>query len=101
MEGIDQKLLDHCRFTSMDCPKGSVYLGRPWRNFAQTVLIHCELGEHVHPQGFHDWKKAEAHSAIFYGEYQNFGQGADRTKRADFARQLEEKEAKRILSIFA
>lgn len=93
-------VFENCRFTNVDCPKGSVYLGRPWRNFAQTVLIRCELGEHVHPQGFHDWKKAEARETIHYGECQNFGPGADASGRADFVRRIKEQEAERLLALF-
>ena len=89
-----------CRFTSEDCPKGSVYLGRPWREFAQTVLIRCELGEHIHPQGFHDWKKTQAHATIRYGEYASFGPGADPSCRADYVRRISEAEAGMLLRQF-
>lgn len=61
----------HCRFTTDCCPKASVYLGRPWRDYAKTVLLHCELGSHIHPAGFHDWNKKQAHDTIFYAEYQS------------------------------
>ncbi len=57
-----------CRFTS-DCPNASVYLGRPWRDYAKTVLIDCELGPHIHPAGWHDWGKTAAHGKFFYAEY--------------------------------
>ncbi len=83
-----------CRFTSENCPKGSVYLGRPWRNYAKTVLIRCELGEHIHPAGFHDWNKPESHETCLYGEYGCYGPGADRTCRAPFVHALKEEEAK-------
>ena len=91
----------HCRFSAVDCPAGSVYLGRPWRDFAQTILYDCELGEHIHPQGFHDWNKWQAHDTIFYGECQNHGPGAEVAGRAEFVRQMNEKEINEILSVFA
>ncbi len=84
-----------CRLTS-DCPKKSVYLGRPWRSFAKTVFIHCELGEHIKDEGWHDWNKKEAHDTIFYAEYQNRGPGAQAIatkKRAPFSKQLTDQEA--------
>lgn len=58
-----------CRFTTDRCPDGSVYLGRPWRDYAKTVLLNCELGRHIHPAGFHDWNKETARDTVFYAEY--------------------------------
>lgn len=60
-----------CKLISADCPNASVYLGRPWREFAKTVFLHCEFGPHIHPERFHDWNKKEAHDTIFYAEYEN------------------------------
>lgn len=35
--------------------EGKGYLGRPWRRFARTAFIDCEMDEHVNPWGFCDW----------------------------------------------
>lgn len=89
-------VFSHCRFTSDCCPKASVYLGRPWREYAKTVLLHCELGEHIHPAGFHDWNKASVRDTVFYGEYQSSGSkaAADSTQsRASFCRVLDSSQA--------
>ena len=85
-------VFEHCNFTST-CPEHSVYLGRPWRNFAKTVLLHCHLGAHIRPEGFHDWNKKEAHDTILYAEYQSTGPGAAPDKRSSFAKQLTDEEA--------
>lgn len=82
----------NCNFTST-CPESSVYLGRPWRNFAKTVLLDCTLGSHIKPQGFHDWNKPEAHSTVLYAEYNSTGKGAHSEERAPFVKQLSEEEA--------
>ena len=74
-------------------PDRSVYLGRPWRNYAKTVLLRCELGSHIKEAGFHDWNKKEAHDTILYAEYKNTGTGAASTKRASFVTQLNDEEA--------
>ncbi|MGN0377130.1 MAG: pectinesterase family protein [Suilimivivens sp.] len=84
-------VFDRCRFTST-CPDRSVYLGRPWRNFAKTVLINCQLGSHIREEGFHDWNKKEAHGTLFYAEYHSTGEGAAPTKRASFVKQLTDSE---------
>lgn len=81
-----------CRFTGT-CPDRSVYLGRPWRNFAKTVLINCQLGSHIREEGFHDWNKPEAHDTILYAEYNSTGKGAAPSKRASFVKQLTDTEA--------
>lgn len=89
-------VFDRCRFTST-CPKESVYLGRPWRDFAQTILLNCYLGEHIRPEGFHDWNKPDARKTILYAEYNSTGPGADngRGMRAEFVRSLSDEEVLR------
>jgi pectinesterase len=64
-----------CELTG-DAPDGSVYLGRPWRNYAKTLFLNCTLGSHIHPNGFHDWNKKEAQASVLYGEYKNLGSGS-------------------------
>ncbi|MDD5935382.1 MAG: pectinesterase family protein [Clostridiales bacterium] len=88
-------VFSNCQLTS-DCPRKSVYLGRPWRNYAKTVFLNCELGDHIRDEGWCDWNKPEAHETILYAEYHNTGAGADgvaRQKRASFSRQLTDEEA--------
>lgn len=88
-----------CRFTS-DCPRGTVYIGRPWRNYAKTVLLNCELGGHINPSAFHDWGKSEARETVFYGMYGCYGEGARPEELAPFAVLLTEEEANLQLSYF-
>lgn len=64
-----------CRLTGNAAP-GSVYLGRPWRDFAQTLFVRCELGPHIHRDGWHDWDKPHAHHSVVYGEVGCHGPGA-------------------------
>lgn len=78
-------VFNNCNLTS-DCPPHTIYLGRPWREFAKTVFINCELGEHIHPLGWQDWNKTHGH--FFYAEYNSTGPGAAPDKRADFSHQL-------------
>ena len=83
-------VLKDCKLTS-DCPAGTVMLGRPWREFAKTIYLHCELGAHIHPAGWMDWGKPHGH--FFYAEYDSFGPGASPDTRADFSHQLSAEEA--------
>lgn len=81
-----------CHFTG-NCPPRSVYLGRPWRSYAKTVLLECILEEHIKEEGWHDWKKEEAHSQTFYAEYLSSGPGAAPDKRVVWSHQLTETQA--------
>jgi pectinesterase len=47
----------------------SVYLGRPWREFAQVMLIKCTIGEHIHPEGWNDWNNEENRKTTRFSEY--------------------------------
>ena len=33
----------------------NVYLGRPWRPYANVVFEACKIGGHVHPTGWDNW----------------------------------------------
>ena len=83
-------VLKDCRLTG-DCPPGTVYLGRPWREFAKTVFLHCQMGAHIRPEGWQDWGKPHGH--FYYGEYASYGPGAASGARAGFSHQLTEEEA--------
>ena len=70
-----------------------VFLGRPWRIYAQTIFFNCFLGTHICPEGWSDWKKAIVQSGTaFYAEYNNKGPGAGTGKRVVWSRQLTSEE---------
>jgi len=70
-----------------------VYLGRPWRPYANVIFIGCEVGKHIRPEGWHNWGKTENESTAFYGEYGNKGEGAQTTSRVKWSKQLTQEEA--------
>ena len=85
-----------CRFISKDCPAGSVYLGRPWRDYAKTILISCELGAQSHPAGFHDWNREKTHETVCYAAYASYPAVSDcrpLSDPADFVQNLDEQQA--------
>ena len=84
-----------CILTAEDGVK-KVYLGRPWREYARTVFIGSELGEHILPEGWHNWGKEEAEGTSYYAEFENTGPGAITEKRVNWSHQLTQAEAKRI-----
>jgi pectinesterase len=84
----------NCTVTAAD-EKLQVYLGRPWRPFAQTVFLNTHLGKHIRPEGWHNWSKPEAEKTAFYAEFNSTGPGASPKTRVAWAKQLTAKEAKR------
>lgn len=84
-----------CKLTA-DKNISKVYLGRPWRIYAKTVFIHCDLGQHILPEGWHNWNKKEAEKTTFFAEYQNNGLGFQPEKRVKWSKQLTKNEVKKF-----
>ncbi|MCI3926291.1 pectinesterase family protein [Paenibacillus sp. TRM 82003] len=79
-----------------DAPPGTVYLGRPWRDYAATMFVNCRMDEAIHPSGWHNWEKPECEWTSRYGEYGSVGPGANDATRVGWAKQLSEESAKRL-----
>ncbi|MDR0929496.1 MAG: GDSL-type esterase/lipase family protein [Oscillospiraceae bacterium] len=80
-----------CRLMGEGCAAGSVYLGRPWRTFARTVFLDCEMDACVHPAGWADW--GEKPVTWRYAEHGTRGERADLTLRHPGAARLSDAEA--------
>lgn len=77
--------------TSPDVTK--VYLGRPWRPYAATSFLECELPEQIRQEGWENWRNPENEKTARYSEYKSKGPGAAPEKRVGWSRQLSDKEA--------
>lgn len=84
-----------CRLTAAE-GIDKVYLGRPWRPYACTVFMNCELGKHIVGAGWDNWRNAENEKTARYAEYKNKGEGAAVNARVKWAKQLSDKEAEKI-----
>jgi pectinesterase len=71
-----------------DSAQRKIYLGRPWRLYAYTTFIRCEMGSCVLPAGWHNWSKPEAEVTARYSEYKSYGQGASPSTRVAWSHQL-------------
>jgi pectinesterase len=91
----------NCRIKG-DAPENSFALGRPWRPYAKTVFINCDLGKHIKPEGWDNWGKESNEKTVYYAEYKNKGEGYKPKQRVKWSHQLTEEEAKQytILNIF-
>lgn len=82
----------NCKLTALPGVT-KVYLGRPWRPYAATVFMNCELGKHILPVGWHNWSKTDNEKTARYSEYMNTGEGTSTKERAAWSKQLTKKEA--------
>jgi pectinesterase len=79
-----------------DAPTVKTYLGRPWRDFAQTVFLNTEMSDVILPAGWHNWNKPVAEKMAHYAEFNSTGPGAKLVERVPWARQLTAEEAAKL-----
>ncbi len=82
-------VFQNCKITA-NSGVGGVTLGRPWKDYAQTVFMYCNLGSQISSAGWTDWDGRSA--TCYYAEYNNFGPGATGT-RVTWSHQLSGTEA--------
>ena len=74
--------------------ENTFYLGRPWRDYAQTIWIDCYMDKHIKPEGWHNWNKPNAEITTFYAEYNSSGPGASE-KRVEWEKKLNKESVKK------
>ena len=72
------------------------YLGRPWRDFANTVYLNTEMSEVVRPEGWQNWNLPAREKTARYAEFNSRGPGANPKARVSWSKQLTSAQAKRI-----
>ncbi|MDR1652584.1 MAG: right-handed parallel beta-helix repeat-containing protein [Prevotellaceae bacterium] len=73
-----------------------LYLGRPWRPFAMTVFMNCQLPAAIVPEGWDNWRNTENEKTARYFEYNNSGDGANNSQRANWTTILTKTQAEEI-----
>ena len=89
-----------CEITA-DSGVNKVYLSRPWRPYAQAVFIRCNMGKHILPEGWNNWRNTENEKTVFYAEYKSTGEGANAERRVAYSRQLESTEGYSIEEVLS
>ncbi|KAL2498616.1 putative pectinesterase/pectinesterase inhibitor 51 [Abeliophyllum distichum] len=64
------------------------FLGRPWKEYSRTVLIHCTLEALIAPDGWLPWDGDFALNTLYYGEFENTGAGANTSKRVNWSSKI-------------
>jgi PelA/Pel-15E family pectate lyase len=88
-----------CRLTGANTGKG-VFLARPWRAYGRTVFLETEMGAHIRPEGWDNWRDSEREKTAYFAEYKSTGPGANPAKRVTWARALTDAEAKNFAENF-
>ena len=84
----------NCTLTGT-CPPGKALLGRPWRAYARTVFMACDMDEHVAPEGFADWDEVRVVTERC-GEWRTTGARADQSTRHPSQKRLTDAEAEAL-----
>jgi len=81
-----------CSLTA-DSGLNRVFLGRPWRPYADVVYLHCYLGVHILQEGWSGWNKTDNWKTARYAEYGDYGPGGGVAGRVSWSKQLTDAEA--------
>lgn len=71
-------------------------LGRPWRPYASVTYLNCEMGAHIKPEGWNNWRNPANEQTARFSEYNSTGPGANPGKRFKWAKQLTKEQADKI-----
>ncbi|KAH6780147.1 hypothetical protein C2S52_011384 [Perilla frutescens var. hirtella] len=52
------------------------YLGRPWKEYSRTIIMHANIDGFVDPTGWSPWMGNIGLNTSYYGEYENTGPGS-------------------------
>lgn len=85
-------IFHRCRLTG-SCGEGRAYLGRPWREYAGTFFLECEMEACVAPEGFTDWDETRKLQEGRCGEWATTGARADLRTRHPMEKRLTREEA--------
>jgi len=78
-------------------PEVKTYLGRPWRDFAQTTFVRTVMGAAVVGAGWHNWDQPAREKTARYGEFGSSGPGAlNLGARVAWSKRLTADEANRL-----
>ncbi|RRT42806.1 hypothetical protein B296_00023508 [Ensete ventricosum] len=83
-------VIQNCRIVAIPAlaeakTKYRSYLGRPWQEFSNTIIMESEIGDFIEPEGYTPWEGSFALDTLSYAEYNNKGPGADTSKRVHWA----------------
>ncbi|CAN1200423.1 Putative pectinesterase/pectinesterase inhibitor 28 [Linum perenne] len=57
------------------------YLGQPVKNFSRTIIMESYIDDVIDPEGWVTWMGTAGTKTCWYGEYGNYGPGANTSRR--------------------
>ncbi|CAI0626750.1 unnamed protein product [Linum tenue] len=57
------------------------YLGRPWKEYSRTVIMHTVIDGMIAPEGWLEWQGDLGLKTLYYAEFENTGPGSVQTGR--------------------
>ena len=88
-----------CKLTAKDKSVDKVFLGRPWRPYAQTVFINTDIGTHIIPEGWNAWidtRFPDKDKTAYYAEFGSKGSSAKyASQRVAWSHQLTKEDSKK------
>ena len=87
-------VFNRCLVTAREGVTGE-WLGRPWRAYARTLFLACEMDEHVAPEGFADWDETRVVTELC-GEGKTRGARADQRTRHPAQKRMTDEEASKV-----
>ncbi len=83
-----------CQLTA-DASVDQAYLGRPWRSYAKTAYVQCDMGDHIAADGWDNWSNPNNEKTVMYLEIDNHGPGSATDKRVSWSRVLAKRKHKK------
>ena len=82
--------------TAKPSKKPMADLGRPWRPYASVAYVRCEMGDHILPAGWSNWRNPTNELTARFAEHRSSGPGANPEQRVKWSKQLTAEEAKKL-----
>ncbi|NOT73686.1 MAG: pectin esterase [Cyclobacteriaceae bacterium] len=81
-----------CKLTGDSTLQG-VSLGRPWTPYASVAYLRCDIGSHIGPEGWNNWRNPANEQTARYSEYKCTGEGAKKEGRVKWVKELTDEES--------
>ena len=72
------------------------YAGLQPQDMASRIVLASEMGGHIKPEGWNNWRNPTNELTARYAEYNSTGPGANPDRRFKWTRQLTKDEAEKI-----
>lgn len=79
---------------------GSMFLGRPWRNYSTVLFKNSDFGNVLDLRGWSEWSTTDPRTnGVYYAEHNNKGGSAWNSARANFSHLIGKEEAEKYWSV--